>query len=182
MKIGKTKLLIVFSLMLAFGFFLSKADAGPNDYCGTGYTLQGDACVPDSSAPNLDTGGFSNNPDDYTNTAQSSASSITIPQTDLPDPAGGIKAILTSALNWLLGILGILGIIGFVVSGIMYLISTGDENMVKRAKNGMLYSIVGIVVGLAGVVLISTINTLLGDGNMTNNNTEYNNDNTDNTN
>lgn len=79
-------------------------------------------------------------------------------------PEGSIIGIITGVLNWILGILGILGIIGFAISGVMYLISTGDETMAKRAKNGMLYSIIGIVVGLAGVVLIQAIDSALDEG------------------
>jgi hypothetical protein len=62
---------------------------------------------------------------------------------------------------WALSIFGFLGIIGFVISGVWYLLAAGDETLAKRAKNGMLYSIIGVVVGLIGLVIIFAANSLL---------------------
>ena len=76
-------------------------------------------------------------------------------------PSGSIMGIVVSILYWLLGLLGFFGIIGFVISGIMYLVSAGDDDMVTRAKAAMKYSIYGVIVGLAGVVIIQAVNYAL---------------------
>lgn len=76
-------------------------------------------------------------------------------------PSGSIFGIIRNILYWLLGALGIFGVIGFVISGIMYLVSTGDESMIERAKEAMKWSFVGIVVGLIGVVIIRAVNLML---------------------
>ncbi|MFA6047500.1 MAG: hypothetical protein WCV59_01265 [Parcubacteria group bacterium] len=76
-------------------------------------------------------------------------------------PSGTITSIVGYILLWLLYMLGIVGVIGFVISGLMYLISTGDQTMIDRAKKGMTYSIVGIVVGLVGLVIIRAVDTIL---------------------
>ncbi len=94
--------------------------------------------------------------------AQSGSSSgIVIPQTGLPNPTGGIRTILVNALNWLLGILGVISIIAFIVSGIMYLLSAGSDEAIKRAKKGMTASIIGVAVGLSGYIAVKAIDTLL---------------------
>ncbi|NTU66343.1 MAG: hypothetical protein HGB08_00280 [Candidatus Moranbacteria bacterium] len=80
----------------------------------------------------------------------------------LPDST--ITQIIIGILSWLLAIFGVLGVVGFLVSGVMYLISFGDDDMMKRAKNGMMYSIYGIIVGLAGLVVIRAAYTLLNGG------------------
>jgi len=80
----------------------------------------------------------------------------------LPDST--ITGIIGGVLMWLLAIFGVLGVIGFLVSGVMYLISFGDENMMKRAKNGMMYSIYGIIVGLMGLIVIRAAYSLLDGG------------------
>jgi hypothetical protein len=80
--------------------------------------------------------------------------------TGLPD--GSIMGILTSAMFWLMGIFGIMGIVGFLISGIQYLTSAGDEDMIKTAKRNMTWSIVGVVVGLSGYVIVKAIIALLG--------------------
>jgi hypothetical protein len=76
-------------------------------------------------------------------------------------PDGTIIGIIGNILFWLLAMLGIFGIIGFVISGIIYLVSTGDEDMIKRAKSAMTYSIIGVVVGLAGFVVIKAVDSAL---------------------
>ncbi|MFA6973660.1 MAG: pilin [Parcubacteria group bacterium] len=76
-------------------------------------------------------------------------------------PSGSILGIISGILTWLLGALGIFGVIGFVISGIMYLVSTGDEGMIEKAKEAMKYSIMGVIVGLIGVVIIQAIDWML---------------------
>jgi hypothetical protein len=76
-------------------------------------------------------------------------------------PDGSIINIVTKILDWLLALLGIFGIVGFVISGILYLVSTGDEDMIKRAKSAMTYSIIGVIVGLMGFVILQAIDTAL---------------------
>lgn len=76
-------------------------------------------------------------------------------------PGGKIVDIIKTIMNYLLGILGFLGIIGFVISGIMYLVSAGDESGIERAKTAMVYSIVGVIVALIGFVIIRAVDALL---------------------
>jgi len=76
-------------------------------------------------------------------------------------PDGSILGIVTHILYWLLALLGVFGVIGFVISGIIYLVSTGDEDMIERAKRAMTWSIVGVVVGLMGFVVIQAVDTAL---------------------
>ena len=62
--------------------------------------------------------------------------------------------------SWLLAIFGFVAVIGFVISGILYFISAGDEDQQERAKRAMIYSITGVIVGLAGLVVIYAVNYL----------------------
>lgn len=77
-------------------------------------------------------------------------------------PSGSITGIITNLMNWLLMIVGILGVIGFVIAGILYLTAAGDGDQIDRAKKAMLYSIVGVLVALIGVVVINAVKGLLG--------------------
>lgn len=89
---------------------------------------------------------------------QPSGTGIVIPEgTGLPAPQGGIAQIIRNLLTWLLGIVGVIAIIGFVISGIQYLTSTGDEDRMQSAKRNMLYAIIGVVVVLSSFVVIQAI-------------------------
>lgn len=81
--------------------------------------------------------------------------------TGMPDVFGGIGTVLDNVLIWLLGIFGVLALIAFVISGVMYLTSRGDQSQIDNAKNAMTWSIIGVVVGLSGVIVISTIEELM---------------------
>lgn len=72
-----------------------------------------------------------------------------------------IADILSNALFWLLGIFGFFGIAGFVISGIQYLVSAGNEKGIETAKRNMKWSLVGVVVGISGMVIIRAITAAL---------------------
>ena len=76
-------------------------------------------------------------------------------------PQGSILGIASNLLFWLLAIFAILGVVGFVIAGIIYLVSTGDETMITRAKNAMIYSIVGIIIGLSGFLIMQAVAAML---------------------
>ena len=77
-------------------------------------------------------------------------------------PQGTIIDIIAGTMNWLLAILGFLGIIGFVIAGILYLTAAGDEDQIGKAKNAMMYSIIGVIVALVGFVIINAVQLWLG--------------------
>lgn len=77
-------------------------------------------------------------------------------------PQGSVVGILTNGMNWLLIIVGILGVIGFVIAGIIYLTAAGDEGQIERGKETMIFSIIGVIVALIGVVVIKAVQGMLG--------------------
>lgn len=89
---------------------------------------------------------------------------VCFPITNLPNPDGpngGIFEILSNLLSWLLGIFGLFAVMAFVISGIQYLTSAGDQDMLERAKRNAQYSLLGVVVGLSGFVIIKAIEAAL---------------------
>jgi hypothetical protein len=77
-------------------------------------------------------------------------------------PTGSLIGILTNGMNWLLIVVGILGVIGFVIAGILYLTAAGDEGQIDKGKTAMVYSIIGVIVALLGVVVIKAVQGMLG--------------------
>ena len=76
-------------------------------------------------------------------------------------------AILTAVINYALALIGFLGVLGFVIAGIMYLISGGDETMTAKAKSYMISCIIGVIIALLGYVVMAAISSLLGAGGST---------------
>lgn len=82
-------------------------------------------------------------------------------------PENTITGVASFILSWLLGMLGVFGIFGFLISGTMYLLAAGDDELISRAKKAMTFSLIGIVVGMIGLIAFNVIyNILNASGNI----------------
>lgn len=75
-------------------------------------------------------------------------------------PAGTVETSLTLGqgiyriINNLLVIVAVVALIVMVLGGVRYIISQGDEDQVRQAKNTILYGAIGLlVIGLAAVAV-----------------------------
>lgn len=82
-------------------------------------------------------------------------------------PEGTVTDIIINMVEWILYMVGFIGILGFAIAGILYLTAAGDDDRISKAKNAMLYSIIGVIVAIAGVVALRfAANLLTGGGNL----------------
>jgi hypothetical protein len=88
------------------------------------------------------------------------ASSVALPE-DSGLPKTDLVTVISNFSKWLLGIFGFLAIISFAVSGIMYFLAAGDDKRQEKAKKQMQWSIAGVVIGLAGLVVIYAVDAML---------------------
>jgi len=68
-----------------------------------------------------------------------------------------LTTIATNVLNFFLSIIGILAIIMMVVGGTMYLTAAGDEDRIDEGKKIVKYSIIGIAIALAALVIVTQV-------------------------
>lgn len=76
--------------------------------------------------------------------------------------ASSLLQIASNILSFLLTIIGILTLIMLVIGGIMYLTAAGDEDRIDRGKKLVKYSLIGITLALASLVLVRQLGVLLG--------------------
>lgn len=76
-------------------------------------------------------------------------------------PLASVTTIIRDIMYWLLQLVGILAVIGFVIAGILYLTAAGSDDRIATAKSALLYSIIGIIVALGGLVAILFAQSLL---------------------
>lgn len=89
-------------------------------------------------------------------------------ETDIVDPDGGLSDkgavdILKSVISFLLSLVAVLALAALIIGGIMYIVSLGDENRAKQAKQIIMYAIIGLLVVGMSFAIINTIKTLLID-------------------
>jgi len=77
-------------------------------------------------------------------------------------PNSPIWKIIYNLMQWLLYIVAFVAVIAFVIAGILYLTSAGNEDRMQGAKNAMIAGIVGVLVALLGLVILSAANNFLG--------------------
>ncbi len=77
-------------------------------------------------------------------------------------PSAPLTAIIQNAMYWILAIAGFFAVIGFLIAGILYITSAGNEERVATAKRALLYSIIGVIVALMGLVVLRAVIAFLG--------------------
>jgi hypothetical protein len=77
-------------------------------------------------------------------------------------PKKDIRDILVITLNWLLTIVGVTALIGFIISGLIYLTSTGNDKKMELAKRSATYCLIGVIVALSSFVILKAITRMLG--------------------
>ena len=75
---------------------------------------------------------------------------------DTKDTSG---TLITKVINVMLFIIGVLSVIMIVYGGILYVISAGDSGRVSKAKNTIMYAIVGLVVALLAYAIVNFVIT-----------------------
>lgn len=75
---------------------------------------------------------------------------VDIPQLDADE-------VLRNGLNIAYFIAGIVAVVTIIVAGIMYATSSGDSGAVTKAKNLILYSIVGLVIVLSAFAVTNFV-------------------------
>ena len=68
-----------------------------------------------------------------------------------------LMSILNLIINVALGIIGFVAVVMIIMGGIQYTTSSGDAAKVTKAKNTILYGIVGLVVALLAFAIVNFI-------------------------
>ncbi len=71
-----------------------------------------------------------------------------------PDSAGTVISTITSTL---LTIAGIISVIMIIVGGIMYSLSAGDSSKATKAKDTILYSVIGLVITMLAYAIVNYV-------------------------
>lgn len=74
-----------------------------------------------------------------------------IPRQELGDPE------LQSAISFFFIIAGIIAVIMIIIGGYWYVLSGGDPQKIKKAKDTILYAVVGLVISISAWAIIEFI-------------------------
>ncbi len=84
--------------------------------------------------------------------------------TDLNPPSWGevdVMDALGSIVNWLFILLLVIAAAAITIAGYLFVTATGDPDKTKRARDFVLYALIGIIVGLVAKGLVYFINSIV---------------------
>lgn len=78
---------------------------------------------------------------------------------NLPNQAktGLGESQLTAILAITFGIIGALALLVLVISGLRYVISSGDPARISKAKDGIIYSLIGLMIALTAEAIVAFV-------------------------
>lgn len=74
----------------------------------------------------------------------------------LPTTAASSSEIQT-ILSIVFGIVGALAVLFITISGFKYILSNGDPQKASRAKEGILYSVIGLVIAMSAEAIVAFV-------------------------
>ncbi|MBR3386477.1 hypothetical protein IKG68_02830 [Candidatus Saccharibacteria bacterium] len=71
--------------------------------------------------------------------------------------SGDLKGSVTGIINAIIGILGIVAVIVIIIGGVTYMTSSGDASKVKKAKDTILYGVIGLIVCALAAAIVNFV-------------------------
>src|SRR3989344_6046334 len=79
------------------------------------------------------------------------------------EDTGSLLTTIVDIVNVLLGLIGLIAAIYLVMGGVRYITSEGEEDQTKKAKNTIIYAVIGIIViGFSAVLVNFVISNVIG--------------------
>ncbi len=73
-----------------------------------------------------------------------------------------LDGTFNTVVNVIIGIVGFLAVIMIIVGGITYTTSAGDANKVKKAKDTIMYGVIGLIIALLAFAIVNFVLKNLG--------------------
>ncbi len=64
---------------------------------------------------------------------------------------------ITTILNGIVGVLGIVCVVVMIIGGVNYMTSSGDSGKVKKAKDTILYGLIGLIVCVLSFAIVNFV-------------------------
>ncbi|MDO4889144.1 MAG: pilin [Candidatus Saccharibacteria bacterium] len=86
----------------------------------------------------------------------------TYAQCNLPEDkdnvnGGNLFQTIQTIINWILAVLGVVAVIMVIIGGFTYMTSQGDPGKTKKARDTILYGIIGLVIALLAFAIVNFV-------------------------
>lgn len=73
---------------------------------------------------------------------------VRVPSSDVGVPSVEASVIVTNVVSTVFSVLGLICVVIIIIAGFRYVTSQGDSGSVSKAKNTILYAVVGLVIAI----------------------------------
>ena len=73
------------------------------------------------------------------------------------DGSDGLENDITKIINAIIAVLGILAVVVIILGGIQYMTSNGDAGKVKKAKDTILYGVIGLIIVILSAAIVNFV-------------------------
>ena len=83
-----------------------------------------------------------------------------ISECNIPEEHAGsnnLMGTINTIINVVLGVLGLLAVIVIIYGGFMFTTATGDASKVKKAKDTIMYGVIGLVIALLAYSIVNFV-------------------------
>lgn len=68
-----------------------------------------------------------------------------------------LMSTVQTIVNVIIGVIGVIAVVVIVIGGVYYIISQGEAAKITKAKNTLLYGVIGLIVALLAYAIINFI-------------------------
>jgi len=80
-----------------------------------------------------------------------------LPKVDSFEGQDDLTEVVKQIINAVIGVLGIVCVVVMIIGGVNYMTSSGDTSKVKKAKDTILYGLIGLVVCVLAFALVNFV-------------------------
>ena len=68
-----------------------------------------------------------------------------------------LKSGVYNVINAIIGVLGLVAVVVIIFGGVQYMTSAGDSGKVKKAKDTILYGVVGLIICIIAAAIVNFV-------------------------
>ncbi len=69
--------------------------------------------------------------------------------------------LITSIINWVIGVAGLISVVFVVEGGILYMTSSGDPSKLQKAKNIIIYALIGMAIVALALIITAFVSNII---------------------
>lgn len=68
-----------------------------------------------------------------------------------------LMSMINTILNLVIGLVGVVAVVMMIIGGISFITSQGDTNKVTKARNTILYGVVGLIIAILAFAIVNFV-------------------------